>query len=187
MCSIVQRLRLRMPSEEQHCSTQHCHKQRGHQCRGFCTRKNLCCHVNLLPVTPDGCCFFRTAGLLARGSLRPSAFPAQGPVALWKATLRIQSRGRLGLGVPDWSTHSPFSFQSGRFALIEHLARPCARSCVRASSTKATPERPLLPSSGAGRAKGFEWSAIWSRLAFSMPQTKPARSTKGVKRRCDIH
>ena len=62
-------------------------------------------------VTPDGFTPLCTAGLLARGSMRASAFPTLRPVAFRKHAHRIQSRGRLRFEVPIGPPipHSRFS------------------------------------------------------------------------------
>ena len=104
--------------------------QRGAVPRGFL-------HHVLLAVTPDGVnCVYYTAGLLTRGSLRSSPFPA--PLRQWyrKVARRSQSRGRLRLRCRDL-VHRPHSrFSSNAFAPLSTVMTVSVRLGGSRSSTK---------------------------------------------------
>ena len=91
----------------------------------------------LLAVTPDGASYVQyTAGLLTRGSMPSSPFPALSHQWKWKVARRSQSRGRLRFRCRDL-VHRPHSrFSSNAFAPLSTVMTVSVRLGGSRSSTK---------------------------------------------------
>lgn len=127
MGGVMQCLRMRQARGEYDRCTQQGHKQHRHQRgRGFGGGLIQRGHFSLHTVTPDGFSVSlhgRSPGSRVDAASRlPSPSGASGVVE--GHSPHTVAGAAEALGAKSWYALSPFSFQFGRFALIEHLAFP---------------------------------------------------------------